>query len=43
MAAVGREGAFRSARPVVPERSGLPVLIEVVFWNRFGLGGIKVG
>jgi hypothetical protein len=27
---------------VVPERSGLPALIEVVFWNGFGLCGIEL-
>ena len=43
MAAEGREGGFRSAPPVMPERSGLPALIEVVFWNRLGLGGIELG
>ncbi len=43
MAAAGREGGFRSAPPVVAERSGLPALIEVVFWNRLGLGGIELG
>ena len=28
---------------MVPERSGPPTLIEVVFWNRLGFGGIVLG
>jgi len=43
VAAADREGGFRSAPPVVPEGSGVPALIEVVFRHGFRLGGIEVG
>ena len=43
VAAADREGGFRSAPPVVPEGSGVLALIEVVFRNGLGIGGIEVG